>query len=132
MRASGFSLLEIVIVIAITSILSGISYVSYQHYVTAARRTEAKTALYELAHKLEHYYAENHTYKGATLAALQAAAVTENGFYALHIAAQEQNYLLSAAPQKTQAEQDQKCGALTLDDAGRRQITGVETPANCW
>lgn len=134
MLKNGFSLLELVITTIIIAILASISYPLYLQHLVKVRRTEARTALYELAQQLEQYYAENSSYEGATLAKLLMPKLTEHGFYALNIAVAEQgnSYQVNAVPQATQATQDSKCGTLSLDALGKQGISGSGTISECW
>ena len=72
MKQNGFSLIELLIVIAIIGILAGIAYPNYQEYVARARRADAKTVLLENAQFLERFYTQNGTYVGAALPVTEA------------------------------------------------------------
>lgn len=63
----GFTLIELMIVVAIIGILASIGYPSYQQHVIKANRSEAKVALEGLSGAMERYYSENNTYVGATI-----------------------------------------------------------------
>ncbi|TCP12980.1 type IV pilus assembly protein PilE [Crenobacter luteus] len=59
----GFTLIEIIIALAIVAIIASIAYPSYRQHVVQTRQTEAMMALVENAHFMERWYAENGTYK---------------------------------------------------------------------
>ena len=61
-RKRGFTLIELMIVVAVVGILAAIAYPSYTDSVRKARRTDAKSALTEAAQKLEIFYARNSSY----------------------------------------------------------------------
>ncbi|MDX1634639.1 MAG: type IV pilin protein [Marinobacter sp.] len=63
----GFTLLELMIVVAILGIIAAIAIPSYQQYVQNARATDAQGALMSLASRLERFHTQNSTYAGATL-----------------------------------------------------------------
>ena len=65
--AAGFTLIELMIALAVLAILAGIGYPSYTAYMRKAARTEAKAILMETAQNLERYYTTNNTYDGATV-----------------------------------------------------------------
>ena len=58
----GFTLIELMIVVAIIGIIAAVAYPSYQEYVRNAKRADAETALMELAHFMERYYPANGRY----------------------------------------------------------------------
>ena len=141
--ARGFTLMELLIVVAVISVLAAVAYPSYQKQVQAGRRAEAKAALTEVAQRLERYYTENNTYlnaclagtAGCTAAATVYAATTENGHYALSLPAANRSvstFLVTATPRGGQA--GDACGTFTLrQDGERRVIDGTETDARkCW
>ena len=63
----GFTLIELMVVLAVAAILSAVALPSYQGQVAKGRRADGKQALVELAHKLERFYTERGTFAGATL-----------------------------------------------------------------
>lgn len=64
-HASAFSLLELLVAMAITAILSLIAYPSYKQYIAKANHLAAEASLQKLASDLENYHLEHHTYRGA-------------------------------------------------------------------
>lgn len=66
----GFTLIELMVVVAVIGILAAVAYPSYQDYVRKARRAEGRTAMMELLQQQERYITQNNTYlafaKGAT------------------------------------------------------------------
>ncbi len=63
--AGGFTLLELLIVVAIIGIIAAIAYPSYVEQVKSTRRTDAEGALMSFANAMERYYTQNNTYIGA-------------------------------------------------------------------
>jgi len=122
-NALGFTLLELMIVIAIIAILASIAYPSYQDSVRKARRGDAQAALVEASSFMERYFTENNTYVGA---AWPADIVSD--FYALTVAVPSQlAFVLQAAPQNDQVNDD--CKTMTLNQVGAKATTGT---AGCW
>lgn len=76
----GFTLVELMIVVAIIGILASVAYPSYTRYVQKSKRTEAMVALMQAAQIQEKYYSQNLRYaKNATQ--LSVSATTENTLY---------------------------------------------------
>jgi len=115
---SGFTLIELMITVAIVGILASIAYPSYQDSIMKSRRTDAQAALLGFANSMERYFTVNNTY-------VNAPVVAGTAYYNLTIsAATASSYTLTATPAGAQAADS--CGNLTLAN------TGVKTPANCW
>lgn len=66
-RHAGFTLIELMIVVAIIGIIAAIAIPSYSQYVERTRATDAQGALTSLASSLERFHTQNSTYAGATL-----------------------------------------------------------------
>lgn len=135
MRQSGFTLIELMIVVAIIGILAAIAYPAYQQYVLRANRGEAQAILSETAQLMERRFTTCGTYSiNATCAAVAAptSAVQPVGAtggavrYNISIGPTATTYTLTAAP--TGGQTSDTCGTLTLTN------TGGQTPATvgCW
>ncbi len=124
LRASmgGFTLIELMIVVAIVAILASVALPSYQDSVRKTRRAEAQAHLMELASFMERTFTENNSYAGATVA---ASGITDDS-YALTIPTlTATTYTLTATPDSAQSADS--CGTMTITQ------TGATTPAaNCW
>lgn len=77
-KNQGFTLIELMIVVAIVAIIAAIAYPSYQQYVKRTKRIEVQSYLMELSHKLESYKLVNRNYKGATISVIGGGAVFPN------------------------------------------------------
>lgn len=133
----GFTLIELVITLAIFAILVVIAYPSYTKYIVSARRSDAQSALLDLAARMEQYYAENNSYAGATIGVNPATdivntAASAEGWYNLTVNSNASSYTLTATPIGAQASQDSKCTSLTLNNLGIKGSTGTGTTAQCW
>jgi type IV pilus assembly protein PilE len=128
----GFSLIELMLVIALIGILTSIILPTYHHHLTRARRTNATIALTEIASRLEQYYAKNTTYSGAKIDDLSINDNGYKGFYTMAIKADTNTYLIEADPIGTQAMEDASCGTLSVDQNGSKKISGNSNLASCW
>lgn len=125
----GFTLIELMIVVAIVAILTAIAYPSYTHYIVKTRRTAAKACLTEVSNYMERYYTTNMKYTGATDPQLDCeSAAQTGGFYTWSFVGTPDatTYKISAAPKASQP--DTECGTLTLDQTGAR----TPTTTGCW
>lgn len=138
-RQQGFTLTEIMIVVAIIGILAAIAYPSYQESVRKSRRADARAVLLEAAQFMERRYTENLTagYGGITQADLNAqrlgASPKDGGtaFYNIQLAAVGQNnFTLSAVP--TGAQSTDACGTLSLTNTGAKTVSGSKPVTECW
>ena len=130
----GFSLVELMIVVAILSIVTAWGYGSYRDTVIKSRRSEGLGELLMIAGKLERYYADQGTYAGAQLGNMANtihASSSKNGYYNFSITtASAIQFTITATPQGGQAD-DSNCGAFTLDSLGSRTASGSHGK-DCW
>ena len=132
-KQRGFTILELMIVVAILSLLAAVTYPSYNQYVKRGYRSEGRAALMDTAAKLERFYSDNNRFATAddTFPALTGFSTsTESGKYTLSITTSGtyQTYTLTATPNFT----DPECANLTYTQAGARGISGTGTVNNCW
>lgn len=126
---SGFTLIELMIVIVIIAVLGTIAFPSYQDSVRKSRRSEAKTTLAALAASQEQYFL---TYKSYTSSLLGVGPTTENGHYTIGVTlVSPRAYTITATPQGGQAN-DAKCLNFTLNQAGTKGVSGSGPVADCW
>lgn len=132
-RASGFTLIEIMIVVVIVAVLAAIAYASYQNLVVKSRRGTAATCLQERAQFMERWRTTRMTYVGADAQLAQCDAAVSR-FYTLSfsVGPTATAYTISATPQGIQASRDTGCGTLTLNQQGVRGVSGGNGVAACW
>ena len=145
LNTKGFTLIELMIAVAIVGILAGIAYPSYQDNVRESRRADAKGALLGFANAMERHFTECNSYLGngancggtgkPTIFSTTSPVDGGTAFYNLTIAddVTANSYTLNAAP--TGAQSTDKCGTLTLTNTGVRNIANAAsgiTVADCW
>ncbi len=136
-KQQGFTLIELMIVVAVVGILAAIGYPAYQEQVLRGRRAEAKAMLAEAQSRQERYTFSNTDYAGALtdLGYGKGTVASENGYYELsvarRVAGKNATYILKATPSK--ANPEAKCNILTLDDLGVKDVESATlTAAQCW
>lgn len=137
LNPKGFTLIELMIAVAIVGILAGIAYPGYQDSVRKSRRVDAEGALLGFANAMERYFTEYNSYPVAgTTTIFSSTSPVDGGtaYYALAItAATASTYTLTATP--TGAQSGDKCGTLTLTQTGARDVTNADsgiTAIDCW
>jgi len=132
-RARGFTLIELMIVVAVVAILGTIAYPSYVDQVRKSRRAQAKADLVEYAQMAERSHTTNNTYanfrfsNGGTT--IQSPREGGTAYYTVSIQAAQGTFTLTAAPQGTQAKD--KCGTLTVNQANVK-TPSASSAAGCW
>lgn len=132
----GFTLIELMITVAVIGILAAIAYPSYTQYVQRANRAEARSLLMENAQFLERNFTTANRYDqtsagvAITNATLPRTQSPVNGVarYNLTVASTSQTFTLSAAPVGTMA--GDACGTYTLTNTGVQGSGG--SVADCW
>jgi len=132
----GMTLIEIMIVMAILGILMSVAYPAYQAHMEKTRRSEATSALLELANRMELFYSDNNFRYTATLASLSYGTQTEEGNYNLSVpvisttAYTLRAQVVAGSPQTG----DANCATLTLTSTGVRasRDSGGAVSSGCW
>lgn len=129
----GFHLIEMMIVIAMISILASIAFPIFTQPMTKTRRLEAESMLIKLAIALEEFHLEHQSYEGATLSELNFSEFIADKNYQLAIrSSTDHDYLVAAKPWGKQDENDKACGTLMLDSNNQKSVTGSARVNECW
>lgn len=125
----GFTLIEIMIVIAIIGIVMTIAMPSFTEYLNKGRRTDVAGLLSEQAQLLERHYSKSSVYTNAT--GLSAG----NDYYSITPTLTDQTFLLTATRKGGTAMATDKCGDFTLTNTGARSMVNATdglTTKDCW
>jgi type IV pilus assembly protein PilE len=125
----GFTLIELMITVAIVGILASLAYPSYSDFVMRSNRTEATRGLMQIANLQEQLFVDSRVYTN-NLSQLQVSQVatftTESGNYIINSVVIGNTFLLTATAQGFQFDRDNNCTAISIDN------TGAKAPAICW
>jgi len=128
-KHSGFSLIELMIVVAIVGILAAIAYPVYTSQVRKGQRTDAKTALMTAAQNLERCFTEHNAYNNGACPAVPATS--PEGYYSIVATTlTASGFTLTATPISGAVVADTECATFTLNNLGAQS----STPAGnqCW
>ena len=143
----GFTLIELMLVIAVLAIIAAIALPSFLGQIQKARRSDAKQALFNAAAKLEQYYQDNKGYPTAANMDLiypdvDATTFTSlEGYYTIRFngVPTATTFSIQAVPAGAQVAEtgcgagDSCCGTFQLNHLGEKTVTGATLPADrCW
>lgn len=129
---AGFTLIELMIVVAVVAILAAIAVPSYQEQVRKSRRAQAKADIVEYVQMAERFFTVNNTYVGfalpATVSPREAGATARYNLAATTQTATQ--FVLTATATGPQASD--RCGDLSVSNTGLKTESGSATLAECW
>lgn len=128
-KNDGFTLLEVVITVAVVGLLASIAYPSFMDSVRKARRSDATTTLLELQLAQEKYRANNSTY-ATNLTTLGWNSTSRDGFYSVAIGtATAVSWVATAAPKSGTAQVGDSC-SFSITQDGPTVVTSTQKA--CW
>ena len=126
MRSNAFTLIEVMIVLAILSIIVGIAYPGYFDQVRKSRRADAVSSLMDKAQLMERCVTRFYSYTAD--GCIDPEGPSPDGYYVITVARDASSFTLTATPTGTQSAD--RCGAFTLDYLGNNTPTPDEN--HCW
>lgn len=135
-RVAGFTLMEVMITVAIIAILAAVALPNYFDYVTRSRLVEAKTNLVDMRTRLEQYFLDNRAYPNACIPYAAGPAGAGN----IHLPATVKFFTIACAlaPATYTVTATGIGFSFTVDQANLRRTTGVPagwatpSPNTCW
>lgn len=123
-KQKGFTLVELMIVVAIIGIIAAFAVPAYQRYIERGIRSEARAALLEGSQRMQRFYSVNNTYVGASP---KVTTLSADGKYTITVPTATVNgFTLTATLLR-----DSTCSTLTLTNTGQQGATGGTTET-CW
>lgn len=130
MRQLGFTLIEVLVVMACVAALTTVAWPNYQSLMWRGHRAQARTALLQAAHWFERTASANGSYPASTDVPASVLQV-EGQRYQITVTSTAQSYTLSATPLGSQSADS--CGTLTFNHLGVRGVQGgSQAAAPCW
>ena len=135
-KETGFTLIELMIVVAVVAVLAAVAYPAYQTQVRKGRMGQAQADMLELAQFMERCFASNNTYVGCDLP-FEVSPRTGTAYYTIRLThpgpTPRTSFLLTATRNSAGGQDQQVCGTLTLNQAGIKTFSGSGvTAAQCW
>jgi type IV pilus assembly protein PilE len=126
----GFTLLELMISVAVVGIIASVAYPSYIDNIARANRSEGQRELLRLASLQEQYFIDHREYTSdmTKLGAATDPYITDSGFYSIDATVVGVTYTLKATAKGTQTTNDSSCLTLSVTDTGKKTATST----NCW
>lgn len=124
--AAGFTLIELMIVVAVIGILAAIAYPSFADQMRKARRSEAITALQDAQLRLEKWRVDNPSYAGS------GTTIADSSYYKFTVSADAATptaYSITATPQNGQTKD--VCGTLKISFSDGK-VQKIPTDSRCW
>lgn len=139
-RLAGFTLIEVMVVVAVIGILAAVAYPSYSSYIVSSNRRAAQSFMLEVSNRQQRYLLDARSYADAAnvgdidtklnITTPPDVARNYDVISPVKAGAKPPGFTVKATPKGTQAQRDTKCGTLTVDETGQKTASGGGT--KCW
>ena len=130
-RVAGFTLIELMIVVAVIAVLAAIAIPNYSEHVRKSHRAQAKADLAEYMQLAERYHTVNNTYVGFGLPNDQTPREGGAAWYTLEISPDATASTITIVATAAGGQLKDKCGNLSLSQAGEKGASKGDL-ADCW
>lgn len=139
-KQKGFTLIELMITVAVVGILSAVAYPAYTQYIVRAKRSAAESFMFTVSNRQEQAMLNARSYfsvptgtpaEWAAVSVTVPADVSTNYTFTV-VSSTAPAYTVTAAPLAMQATKDAKCGTLTLTNTGVKGKSGSAPVSECW
>ena len=132
-HSRGFTLMELMIVVALIGIITAVAFGNYGESVMKSKRTDARTALMNTSTSLEKCKTIYGVYNNPNCSIGNGASIdSSDGYYTVSVATTATTYTLTASPSAGSSQQkDDACKTIVLNHLGQQTATGTNT-SDCW
>lgn len=130
MKIRGFTLIELMITVAVLAIIMAIAVPAYQNQVEKTRRADAIAGLMSASQAFERCFTRENSYETCTLPTYNGTDTSPDGFYDITVSSSATGYTLTATADTAGPQKNDDCSPFTLDHLGNQ--TADSTTARCW
>lgn len=128
----GFTLLEIMVVLAIIAVISALAYPSYQESARKTRRADGMASVLDVSQRLERCYTTYGAYDNAACPTSTESGKSENEHYEITVdTPTPSTFTVTATPISEAQKADTKCEEFSIDNTGKKTATGT-LGDDCW